>query len=79
MWQFRHIDSVEKMLENRPPAAGKFKTGKPKIGIKIETRLTRTLISVSVRPTSDTIVQFLKCRELLFLARKTRYYDQYRG
>ena len=59
--RFRLFDSVKEILE-KSPGARIFVTGRPHIRSEIETRLAGRVTSVSVGPTRDDIIGFLRAR-----------------
>jgi len=61
MQRFRLFDSMEEILQ-RSPRARLFVTGRPHIRPEIEIRLGTRLTSVSVGPTRDDIIGFLRIR-----------------
>ena len=57
----RLLDSLKEILENSP--GGRiFVTGRPHIRVEIETRLAGRVTTISVGPTRDDIVGFLRAR-----------------
>ena len=59
--RFRLFDSVKEILE-KSPGARIFVTGRPHICPEIETRLAGRVASVSLGPTRDDIIRFLRAR-----------------
>ena len=59
--RFRLFDSLKEILK-KSPGARIFVTGRPHIRAEIETRLAGRVASVSVGPTRDDIVRFLRVR-----------------
>jgi len=59
--RFRLFDSLKEILE-KSPGARIFVTGRPHILTEIETRLSGRVKSVSLGPTRDDIVRFLRVR-----------------
>jgi len=59
--RFRLFDSLKEILE-KSPGARIFVTGRPYILTEIETRLFGRVKSVSLGPTRDDIVRFLRVR-----------------
>ena len=59
--RYRLFDSLKVILEKSPDTRI-FVTGRPHIRAEIEIRLTRRVTSVSVGPTRDDIVRFLRFR-----------------
>jgi len=59
--RYRLFDSLKEILE-RSPGARIFVTGRPHIREEIETRLAGRVTSVSICPTGDDIVRFLRVR-----------------
>ena len=59
--RFRLFDSLKEIIQNSP-GARIFVTGRPHIRAEIERCLARQVISVSVGPTRDDIVRFLRVR-----------------
>jgi len=61
MQRYRLFDSLKEILE-KSPGSRIFVTGRPHIRAEIESRLDGRVTSVSVGPTSDDIVTFLRVR-----------------
>jgi len=59
--RFRLFDSLKEILE-KSPSARIFMTGRPHIKDEIEKRLAGQVTSVSVSPTRDDIISFLRVR-----------------
>ena len=59
--RFRLFDSLKEILE-KSPGVRMFVTGRPHIRTEIETRLAGLVTSVSVSPTRDDVVRFLRVR-----------------
>ena len=59
--RFRLFDSLKEILE-KSPGSRIFVTGRPHIRSEIETRLAGRVTAVSVGPTRDDIVRFLRVR-----------------
>ena len=59
--RFRLFDSLKEILE-KSPGSRIFVTGRPHIRIEIETRLAGRVTTISVGPTRDDIVRFLRVR-----------------
>ena len=59
--RFRLFDSLKEILE-KSPGSRIFVTGRPHIRGEIETRLARRVTAISVGPTRDDIVRFLRVR-----------------
>ena len=59
--RFRLFDSLKEILE-KSPGARIFVTGRPHIRTEIETRLSGRVKSVSLGPTREDIVRFLRVR-----------------
>ena len=59
--RFRLFDSLKEILENSPDSRI-FVTGRPHIRTEIETRLAGRVTSISLCPTRDDIIRFLRVR-----------------
>ena len=59
--RFRLLDSLKEILD-KSPGARIFVTGRPHIRSEVETRLSRRVTSVSVCPTREDIIHFLRVR-----------------
>jgi len=59
--RFRLFDSLKEILE-KSPGSRIFVTGRPHIRAEIETRLAGRVAAISVGPTRDDIVRFLRVR-----------------
>ena len=59
--RFRLFDTLKEILETSP-GARVFVTGRPHICPEIETRLAGRVISISLGPTRDDIIRFLRVR-----------------
>ena len=59
--RFRLFDSLKEILE-KSPGGRIFVTGRPYICAEIETRLAGRVTTVSISPTRDDIVRFLRVR-----------------
>ena len=59
--RFRLFDSLKEILE-KSPGARIFVTGRPHICPEIETRLSGRVTSISLGPTRDDIIRFLRIR-----------------
>ena len=59
--RFRLFDSLKEILE-KSPGARIFVTGRPHICPEIETRLAGRVASISLGPTRDDIIRFLRIR-----------------
>ena len=59
--RFRLFDSLKDILE-KSPGSRIFVTGRPHIRAEIETRLARRVTAISISPTRDDIVRFLRVR-----------------
>ena len=61
MQRFRLFDSLKEILE-KSPGGRIFVTGRPHIRAEIETRLAGRVTTVSIGPTRDDLVKFLRAR-----------------
>jgi len=59
--RYRLFDLLQEILE-KSPGTRVFVTGRPHIRVEIETRLAGRVTSVSICPTGDDIVRFLRVR-----------------
>ena len=59
--RFRLFDSLKEILE-QSPGGRIFVTGRPHIRAEIETRLARRVATISIGPTRDDIIRFLRVR-----------------
>jgi len=59
--RYRLFDSLKEILE-KSPGTRVFVTGRPHIGAEIKTRLAGRVASVSICPTGDDIIRFLRAR-----------------
>ena len=59
--RYRLFDSLKEILE-QSPGARIFVTGRPHVRAEIETRLAGHVVSISLVPTRDDIIRFLRVR-----------------